>query len=79
VNKEILLSILYPGKDCENAFDIAIKKNLIKVIDGYIKILIQLDEVKHYRFSKQIRKYFKVILEMNIASFMEYLNLCTFK
>lgn len=73
-----MLSILYPNNNCESAFDLAIRKNLIKVVDVYIKMLIQLDKVKHYRFSKHIRQYFFEIFEMNIASFNQYLETCTF-
>ena len=77
-NKEILLNILYPDRNCENCFDQAIKKNSIKMIDLYLKILIKLDAVKNYRFSKYIRQHFNTIFDMDIASFYQYLGTCTF-
>lgn len=78
-NKEILLNILYPNKNCDSSFDLAIAKNSIKIVDLYMQILIQLDAVKHYRFSKYIRHHFDTMFEMDIVSFYQYLDTCTFQ
>jgi hypothetical protein len=78
-NKEILLNILYPNKSCQSSFDLAMIKNSIKIVDIYLTILIQLDEVKHYRFSKYIKHHFTTIFEMDIASFNQYIDTCTFQ
>ncbi len=45
----------------------------------YLNMLIELDFVKHYRFSKFIRKHFDVIIEMEIHAFYKYLEMGTFR
>jgi hypothetical protein len=78
-NRESLLNILYPNKKGRSAFDNCMKKKIPKNIEIFLKMLIELDEVKHYRFSKFIRKHFDVLFSLDIPVFLKYLDMCTFR
>jgi hypothetical protein len=78
-DKESLLNILYPNAKGKSAFDIAIKNKSPKIVEIYLNILINLEHVQSYRFSKFLRKHFFKIAAMNIENFPRYLDTCTYK
>ena len=78
-NRESLLNILYPNKKGKSAFDNCLKRKSPKLTEVYLKMLIELDFIKHYRFSKFIRKHFDVLFDMEVDVFFKYLEMCTFR
>ena len=68
-NRESLLNILYPNKKGKSAFDNCLKRKSPKLTEVYLKMLIELDFIKHYRFSKFIRKHFDVLFDITASAY----------
>jgi hypothetical protein len=79
LNRESLLNILYPNYKGKSAFDMCMKRKSPKIAEIYLNMLIELDFIKHYRFSKFIRRHYDALFEMEIRTFFTYLNLVTFR